>query len=170
MEKTPGSCEFSTSRKAGPPKGKCGLEDTCCFKIIFSKVRNNHGKQSGGDQFSVPKDSSIFDHSLTCSVLGASSKQVTKSMVYNSPLAHSMLSACKNVNIPEIIHAVEREQGASAGPSHTTQRWVHDMREPRSTVIDPSLPVEHDYNFLKTFCQAFETLNPGSIAKVYTTK
>ena len=37
-------------------------------------------------------------------------------------------------------------------------------------IIDPQLPVEHDYNFLQTFCKAFETLNPGSIAKIYTTE
>ncbi len=54
---------------------------------------------------------SIFDHSLTCAALGASSQQLTKSMLYNSPVAHSMLSSCKNVNIPETINAVEREQG-----------------------------------------------------------
>ena len=73
--------------------------------------------------------------------LGAPSKQLTKSIVYKSLLTHSMLSSCKDVNIPEIVHTVEREQGA--GPSHTTRRWMHDMREPRS-MIDPSLPVEHD--------------------------
>ena len=38
------------------------------------------------------------------------------------------------------------------------------------SMIDPELPVEHDYNFLNTFCTAFETLNPGSIAKIYTTE
>jgi len=47
--------------------------------------------------------------------------------------------------------------------------WVHGLRQLRST-IDPALPVEHDYNFLKSFCRAFETLNAGSIAKVYTTE
>ena len=41
------------------------------------------------------------------------------------------------------------------------------MCQPKST-IDRALPVEHDYNFLKSFYQAFETLNAGSIAKVYT--
>ena len=28
---------------------------------------------------------------------------------------------------------------------------------------------EHDYNYLIAFCKAFETLNPGSIAKIYIT-
>jgi hypothetical protein len=73
-----------------------------------------------------------------------------------------MLTSCKNVNTPEIIHAVEQEQGASAGPPRTTRMWVHDMHKPQST-IDLALPVEHDYNFLRTYCQASETLNAGSI-------
>ena len=38
------------------------------------------------------------------------------------------------------------------------------------SMIDPELPVEHDYNFLKAFCTAFETLNPSSLAKIYTTE
>jgi hypothetical protein len=80
-----------------------------------------------------------------------------------------MLTFCTNVNAPEIIQAVEREQGAAAGPARTTRMWLHDMGQPMS-IIDPSLPVEHDCNFLKTFCKAFETLNPGSIAKIYTTE
>ena len=46
-------------------------------------------------------------------------------------------------------HALQ-EAGGGGGPAH------------------PSLPGQHDYNFLKTFCTAFETLNPGSIAKIYT--
>ena len=37
-------------------------------------------------------------------------------------------------------------------------------------MIDPELSSEHDYNFLHTFCTSFETLNPGSIAKIYTTR
>ena len=48
-------------------------------------------------------------------------------------------------------------------------RHGYDMGQPKS-LIDPSLPVEHDYNFLKTFCKTFETLNPGSIPKIYTTE
>jgi len=67
-------------------------------------------------------------------------------MVYNSALANSMLTFCKNVNAPEIMQAVEREQGAAAGPARTTRRWLRDMAEPKS-MIDPELPVEHDYNF-----------------------
>ena len=90
-------------------------------------------------------------------------------MVYDSPLANSMLTFCKNVNAPEIMQAVEREQGAAAGPACTTRRWLRDMAEPKS-MIDPELPVEHDYNFLQTYSTAFETLNPGSIAKIYTTE
>ena len=31
----------------------------CCFKVIFSKERENNGKQSCGDQFSVFKNMSI---------------------------------------------------------------------------------------------------------------
>jgi hypothetical protein len=153
----------------GSHKGKCGLHDSCCFKVIFSKERKNNGKQSGGNQFSVAMDPSIFDHSITCSALGASSKQLTKSMVYNSALANSMLTFCKNVNAPEIMQAVEREQGAAAGLARTTRRWLCDMAEPMS-MIDPELPAEHDYNFLQTYSTAFETLNPGSIAKIYTTE
>ena len=95
------------------------------------------------------------------------SKQLTKSMVYNSPVANSMLTFCKNVNAPEIMQAVEREQGAAAGPVRTTRMWLHDMSQHKS-IIDPQVPVEHNYNFLQTFCTAFETLNPGSIAKIYT--
>jgi hypothetical protein len=78
-------------------------------------------------------------------------------MVYNSALANSMLTFCKNVNAPEIMQAVEREQGAAAGPVRTTRRWLRDMAEPKS-MIDPELPVEHVYNFLQTYCTAFETL------------
>ena len=37
-------------------------------------------------------------------------------------------------------------------------------------MIDPELSSEHDYNFLNTFCTSFETLNPGSIAKIYITE
>ena len=153
----------------GPHKGKCGLHDSCCFKVIFSKERKNNGKQSGGNQFSVAMDSSIFDPSITCSALGASSKQLTKSMVYNSALANSMLTFCKNVNAPEIIQVVEGEQGSAAGPARTNRRWLHEMAQHRS-MIDPELPVEHDYNFLKAFCTAFQTLNPGSLGKIYTTE
>ena len=80
-----------------------------------------------------------------------------------------MLNFCKNVNPPEIIQAVEGEQGAAAGAARTSRRWLHDMGQHKS-MIDPGLHVDHDYNFLQTFCQAFETLNPGSIAKVYTTE
>jgi hypothetical protein len=43
------------------------FQDCCCFKVIFSKERKNNGKQSGGDQFSIATESSILDHSLTCS-------------------------------------------------------------------------------------------------------
>lgn len=66
----PGSCEFYTFINAGQANGKCGLEDRCCFNVIFSKEREKGGKQSDGDQFSVSKDSSISDHSQTCSDLG----------------------------------------------------------------------------------------------------
>ena len=55
------------------------------------------------------------------------------------------------------MQAVEREQGAAAGPARTTRRWLRDMAEPKS-MIDPELPVEHVYNFLQTYCTAFETL------------
>ena len=47
-KRNPGSCEFSTSTKVGTTKGKCGMQNSCCFKVIFSKERKNHGKQSGG--------------------------------------------------------------------------------------------------------------------------
>jgi hypothetical protein len=36
-------------------------------------------------------------------------------------------------------------------------------------MIDPELSAEYDYNFLITFATAFETWNPGSIAKIYIT-
>jgi hypothetical protein len=72
--KNPGSCEFYTFQKAHFPFGvsewKMWLEDSCCFKVIFSKERKDHGKKSGGDKFSVSKDQSIFDHSQTCNALG----------------------------------------------------------------------------------------------------
>jgi hypothetical protein len=103
------------------------MQNSCCFKVIFSRERKNHGKQSGGDQFSVLEDPTILDHSLMCSALGASSKQLTKSMVYNSDVAKSMLTFCKTANAPDIIQTVEEEQGAAAGPAHTTRRWLHDM-------------------------------------------
>jgi len=51
-------CHF---HDVGSHKGKCGLHDSCCFKVIFSKERKNDGKQSGGDRFSVARDSSIFE-------------------------------------------------------------------------------------------------------------
>ena len=108
---------------------------------------------------------------------GASSKQLTKSMVYNSALANSMLTFCKNVNAPEIMQAVEREQGAAAGPARTTRMWFNAAGHGSTqcgcrtwSMIDPELSSEHDYNFLHTFCTSFETLNPGSIAKIYTTE
>ena len=67
-EKNPGSCEFFTSRKAGPPNGKCGLEKSCSkVQSYISQERKNNGKKSGGDKFSVSKDQSIFDYSQTCS-------------------------------------------------------------------------------------------------------
>ena len=163
-----GTCVFASSMTVGSHKGQCGLQDSCCFKVIFSKERKNAGKQSGGDQFSIATESSIFDHSLTCSALGASSKQLSKSMVYDSPVANSMLTFCKNVNAPEIMQAVERELGAAAGPARTYRRWLHDMAQPKS-MIDPELSAEYDYNFLITFASAFETWNPGSIAKIYIT-
>ena len=96
-KQNPGSCEFTTAERMGPSTGKCGLEDRCPFKVTFSTERKKGGKQSGGDQFSVSWG--IFDHSLTCAALGASSQELTKSMVHNSPVAHSMLSSCKNVNL-----------------------------------------------------------------------
>jgi len=126
-----------------------------CFNVIFSKERGKGGKQSDGDEMSVSEDSSIFDHSETCSALWASSKQLTKSMVYNSHVAQRMVSSCKNVNVPEIMQAVEQEQGASAGPSSKTRRCVHGMRQPMSTISN--LPVDYDYIFLTSFPQAFET-------------
>jgi hypothetical protein len=86
--------------------------------------------------------------------------------VYNSELANTMLTCCKNVNAPEIMQAVEREQGAASGPARTSRMWLHDMAKQKS-MIDPELPVEHDYNFLQTYCTSFEKLNPGSIAKMY---
>ena len=56
-------------------------------------------------------------------------------MVYNSQVAQRMVSSCKNVNVPEIMQAVEQGQGASAGPSRSTRRWgtacvsnVHDKQ------------------------------------------
>jgi hypothetical protein len=52
-----GTCVFATSMTVGSNKGKCGLQDSCCFKVIFSKERKNNGKQSGGDQFSIATDS-----------------------------------------------------------------------------------------------------------------
>jgi hypothetical protein len=66
-----GTCVFTASTMVESHKGKCGLHDTCCCKVIFSKERKNNGKQSGGNQFSVAMDSSIFDHSITYSALGA---------------------------------------------------------------------------------------------------
>ena len=64
------------------------------------------------------------------------------------------------------MQAVEREQGAVSGPARTYRMWLHDMAKQKS-MIDPELPVEHDYNFLQTYCTSFEKLNPGSIAKIY---
>ena len=68
-EKNPGSCEFFTSRKAGPPNGKCGLENSRCSKVqsFISQERGGNGKQSGGNKVSVSEDQSTFDHSQTCS-------------------------------------------------------------------------------------------------------
>ena len=106
-KQNPASCDFATAKKVGAATGKCGLQDRCPFKVIFSTERKKGGKQSGGDQYSIAHDASIFDHSLTCSALGAPSKQLSKSMVKNSPLVNSMLTFCKNVNAPEIIRAVE---------------------------------------------------------------
>jgi hypothetical protein len=79
-----------------------------------------------------------------------------------------MLTFCKNVNVPEIMQAVERELGAAAGPARTSRRWLRDMAEPKS-MIDLELSAEYDYNFLITFATAFETWNPCSIAKIYIT-
>jgi hypothetical protein len=36
---------------------------------------------------------------------------------------------CKNVNAPEIMQSVEREQGAAAGPARTTRMWLQDMAQ-----------------------------------------
>ncbi len=103
-KKNKGTCVFGTSTMVGRHKWKCGLHDNCCFKVIFSNERKNHGKQSDGDPvLSCQGLESLFDHSLTCSALGAPSKQLTKSMVYNSLVANSMLTFCKNVNVPEIM-------------------------------------------------------------------
>jgi hypothetical protein len=66
--------------------------------LIFIKERKYNGKQSVGDQFSIVTESSILDHSLKCSALGASSKQLSKSMVYDSAVAVIMLTFCKNAN------------------------------------------------------------------------
>jgi hypothetical protein len=38
------TCAFSTSTKEGPQEGKCGLENSCSFKVIFNKERKNNGK------------------------------------------------------------------------------------------------------------------------------
>jgi hypothetical protein len=157
----PGSCEFGTSTKVETPKGKCDMQNNCCFKVIISEERKNHVKQSDGDQFSVSENSSIFDHSLTCSALGASSKQLTKSMVYNSDVAKSMLTFCKNANAPEIIQAVEGEQRAAAGQAHTTRRWLHDMGQPKS-IIDAAIPAEHDYK------PVFAATNPPHRSRGYS--
>ena len=92
----------SVSRKTGSVNGKCDLEDRCSFKVILRKEWKKGGKPLGSDQSSVSKDSIIFDHSRTWSTLGSSSKQLTKSMVYNSQLTQRMVSSCKNVNDPEI--------------------------------------------------------------------
>ena len=51
-----GTCVFATSTMVGSHKGKCVLDDSCCFKVIFIKERKNNGKQSGGNQFSVAMD------------------------------------------------------------------------------------------------------------------
>ena len=55
-------------------------------------------------------------------------------MVYNSDVAKSMLTFCKNANAPEIIQAVEGEQRAAAGQVRTTRRWLHDMGQPKSII------------------------------------
>jgi hypothetical protein len=88
-------------------------------------------------------------------------------MVYNSALANSMLTFCKNVNAPEIMQAVEREQGAAAGPARTTRRWLRDMAEPKS-MIDPELPVEHDYNFWVVLYVATQINDASSMDKSST--
>lgn len=168
-KQNPASCDFATAKKVGPATGKCGLQDRCPFKVIFSTERKKGGKQSGGDQYSIAHGGSIFDHSATCSALGAPSKQMSKSMVYNSAAAKSMLSVCKNINAREIIQAVQAEQGAAAGPARTARRWVKDMAQDKS-MIDPECAVEHDYHFLQAFVRAFETLNPDSIARIFTTE
>ena len=55
-----------------------------------------------------------------------------------------------------------------------TRMWVRHASkdiEPGSNVYRrPAIPVECVYNFLTSFFQALKTLNPGSIAKVYTTE
>jgi hypothetical protein len=48
--KNKGTCVFATSTVVGSHKGKCGLHDSRCFKVIFSKERKNNGKQSAGNQ------------------------------------------------------------------------------------------------------------------------
>ena len=146
-KQNPASSDFATAKKVGPATGKCGLQDRCPFKVIFSTERQKGGKQSGGDQCSIAHGASIFDHSSTCSALGAPSKQLAKSMVYNSAVANSILTVYKNVNAREIIQAVEGEQGAAAGLARTSRRWVHDMAQDKS-MIDPECAVDHDYNFL----------------------
>ena len=64
-------------------------------------------------------------------------------MVYNSHVAQRMVSSCKNVNVPEIMQAVEQEQGASAGPSRSTRRWgtacVSNVHDKQFTCIFPSI-------------------------------
>ena len=48
---------------------------------------------------------------MTCSDLGTPSKQLSKSMVNNSPLVNIMLTFCENFNVaPEIIQVVKGEQ------------------------------------------------------------
>ncbi len=74
------------------------------------------------------------------------------------------MTYCKNVRVPEIIQAMEQEQGASAGPSRTARMWVHDMCQPMSII--KGLLVDSDYNFSTSFLQAFETLNAGSISRL----
>jgi hypothetical protein len=108
---------------AGPTNGKCGLEDRCCFNVMFSKeqVKATNNQVAVSCQF--PTTRNISEHSQTCSVLGASSRQLTTSMVYHSQVAQRMVSSCQNVNVPEIMQTVEQGQGASTGPSRSTQRW-----------------------------------------------
>ena len=91
-KQNPASCDFATVKKVGTVTGKSDLEDRCPFKVIFSTERKKGGKQSGGDQYSIAHGASIFDHSSTCSALGAPSKQLAKSMVYNSVVTKSMMS------------------------------------------------------------------------------